>query len=86
MNKTLLKKKWSYITSFSFSKQIDERCISEMIYLFCIFWDRRINVINRVGSCGWWNAYFYISRGLGSGWDRWNVYFLTGSGAGVGRV
>ena len=32
---------------FSFSKSFDERCISEMIYSFYIFWDRRINVIGR---------------------------------------
>ena len=45
MNKKLLKEKWSYITLFSFSKSFCEPCISEMIYLFYIFWDRRINVI-----------------------------------------
>ena len=45
MNKELLKEKWSYITFFSFSKSFCEPCISEMIYLFYIFWDRRINVI-----------------------------------------
>ena len=46
MNKKLLKEKWLYITHFSFSKSFSEPCISEMIYLFYIFWDRRINVIN----------------------------------------
>ena len=45
MNKKLLKEKWSYTTLASFSKSFSEPCISEMIYLFYIFWDRRINVI-----------------------------------------
>ena len=46
MNKKLLKEKWSYITIFSFSKSFSEPCISEMIHLFYIFWDRRISVIS----------------------------------------
>ena len=45
MNKKLLKEKWSYITIFSFLKCFSEPCISEMIHLFYIFWDRRISVI-----------------------------------------
>ena len=45
MNKKVVEGKVVVNNIVFFAKSFSEPCISEMIYLFYIFWDQRINVI-----------------------------------------